>query len=353
MEAEIVDAMPVAQAGQIYAMAEKSQLEAAIDAAHKYPRNITRFKQEVESMALLDPETAQQMGYAKPQAGGTVKGPSTRLAEIVATAWGNLRYGARVIETTESTVTAEGFCFDCEKNTGAKATATKSIIKRDGSRYSADMIVNTGNALCSIALRNAIFRVVPRVYVDDVYEKAMAVAYGKSVSLAEVREKCFKHVRGLGITDDRILAVVKRPGIADVTMEDVATLRALCVTIKEGELTVEQAFPFLTTEAEGEAPKEAPKGGTKSRVKDKLKADTPPAETQQQASTAAEPPKQDAAPPADAIPAKNSGSWGVIKGGWSEPRQGAYDSEYAKLMGIGYESEDAHQEAYQAALKVA
>lgn len=275
MEVEIVDAMPVAQAGQLYAMTAKSELEAAIDAAHRYKRSISSFREEVRSMALLNPETAQQMGYAKPQAGGTVKGPSTRLAEIVATAWGNLRYGFRVIETTDDTITAEAFCFDCEKNTGAKVTETKSIVGKNG-RYKPDMIVTTGKAACSIALRNAIFRVVPKVYVDEIYNEAMAVAYGQSVSLADVRQKCFMHVRGLGVTDDRILAVVKRPGIADVTMEDVATLRALCVTIKEGELTVEQAFPFLTAEpAEGEAPKEAPKAGTKSRVKDKLKADAP------------------------------------------------------------------------------
>ena len=43
--------------------------------------------------------------------------------------------------------------------------------QKEGRRFSQDMQTVTENAASSIALRNAIFKVIPRSYVEDLYKK--------------------------------------------------------------------------------------------------------------------------------------------------------------------------------------
>lgn len=339
-EVEIVDAMPITQqSGQMYALAEKSQLEAAIDAAHKYKRSLTNFEQEVRSMALIDAETAREMGYAKPTGDGIIKGPSVRLAEICAVAWGNLRYGSRPMEISEDTLSAEGFCFDCEKNTGSKCVETRGILTKKGERYKPHVIVTTMKAAMAIAKRNAIFDVIPRVFVDKIYNEAMDVGFGKTVSLTDVRDKAFTYVRGLGVSNERILAVLRKPGIADVTMDDVAVIKSLCVQMQNGEMTVEQAFPAVAAETPAADAPPAPKEGTKSRVKDKLKAnaaEVPPAEL-----------KADPGPvPALPTEAEIDQAYHVD---FTDAQRHTYDLKMNELRGDGLDPYDASVGAYLAA----
>ena len=49
-------------------------------------------------MATIDAEVAGSCFYKLSRGGKTIEGPSVRLAEIVASAWGNLKFGARIID---------------------------------------------------------------------------------------------------------------------------------------------------------------------------------------------------------------------------------------------------------------
>ena len=77
-------------------------------------------------------------------------------------------------------------------------------------------MTGTGNAAASIALRNAIFRVVPRAYIDGVYEKARQVAVGDAKTLGERRESLLQRFEKLGVTRDRVFARLEKRGIDDV-----------------------------------------------------------------------------------------------------------------------------------------
>src|SRR5688500_9662256 len=71
-----------------------AELEQQIASAHKYKRSIAAFKQDLEEMVTSDVETADDCIYSLPRAGGVIEGPSVRFAEMAASAWGNMRYGA-------------------------------------------------------------------------------------------------------------------------------------------------------------------------------------------------------------------------------------------------------------------
>src|SRR5579872_4963852 len=86
----------------------RSEVEAQLDAAHKYPRSITTFLQDAITLATTSQEIAESCMYSLPRGGKFITGPSVRLAEICASAYGNLQFGARVIDAEEKEVVAQG-----------------------------------------------------------------------------------------------------------------------------------------------------------------------------------------------------------------------------------------------------
>ena len=133
-------------------------------------RNITAFKRQAMDMATLDDETAASCFYCLPRGGKKIMGPSARLAEIVASAWGNMRAQSKVVEVNDKEVVAEGACWDLEKNVLISVQVRRRITDSKGIRFNDDMIVVTGNAASSIALRNAVFKVVPAAMTKSIYE---------------------------------------------------------------------------------------------------------------------------------------------------------------------------------------
>ena len=81
---------------------ERAQIDVQISTAHRFPRTLSRVKQDMLSFATLDEETAQSCFYTLPRGGKVIQGPSIRMAEIAISCYGNMRSGARVISTNAS-----------------------------------------------------------------------------------------------------------------------------------------------------------------------------------------------------------------------------------------------------------
>jgi hypothetical protein len=231
------------------AVLNRSELEAQMDAARRYPRSAAKWVREATSLATLTREVAASCIYAVPRGGKTIVGPSVRLAEIAASAYGNMHYGARVVDAEEKEVVAQGVALDIEKNVRVTVEARRRITDRNGKRYSDDMIGTTGAAAASVALRNAIFRVIPRAYIDTIYAKVREVAVGDSKTLAERRAQAIAHFAKLGVPADRVLARVEKKSIEDVGLEELEMLIGLGTAIRNGDLQVDTAFPSATLSA--------------------------------------------------------------------------------------------------------
>jgi len=242
----------------------RSEIDCQITTARAYPRSIKAFKRKAMELATLDEETAASMFYVLPRAGKKIEGPSIRLAEVVGSAFGNLRYSARIVKEEREFITAQGTCHDLESNNAASVEVRRRITNKSGARFNADMIQTTGNAACSIALREAIFKIVPRAIFKDVYEQSRLCSVGKANSFNESRHKAFDWFKKAGATESMLLAFLGRPGIDDVTIDDLITLRGLVTSIKEGEITIEDAL-----RPEGTADSKSSKTAT-SDLTDKL-----------------------------------------------------------------------------------
>ena len=248
---EMMEPDPVQSVGTLQAIS-KAELDVQITTAKQYPRSLKRFRDECLQMATLSEDIAEECIYALPRGHKTIEGPSVRLAEIVASAWGNCRAGARIVDEDDHFVTAQGMFYDLERNVGIQYDVRRRITDKRGHRFNADMIGVTGNAACAIALRNAIFKGVPKAFWSDIYEAAKTCAIGGSETLANRRSKMLGYFQKLGATPEMVFARLGVQGEEDITLEQLLTLKGFANAIKEGEVTVDSVFSKPSAEVEGD-----------------------------------------------------------------------------------------------------
>lgn len=229
----------------LVSLVSKAELDQSIATAHQYPRSITKFRRDALEMATMDEQTANECIYALPRKDGgetkMITGPSARLAEIIVSAWGNSRAGARIIDEGREFVVAQGVFHDLERNVGITYEVRRRITGKNG-RFSADMIGVTANAACSIALRNAVFKGVPKALWAGVESEVRRVIAGDAKTLGARREKVMGALNKIGVPNDKIFAVLGVAGIADVGLDEIVILQGLGNAIKEGEMSIEEAF---------------------------------------------------------------------------------------------------------------
>lgn len=233
----------------------RGEIDVQITTARRYPRSIRLFLDTARQMATLDEHTAEACFYALPRGGKTIEGPSARLAEIVASAWGHMRIEARVIAEDDKFLTARGAAWDLQNNVAFAVEVRRRITDKSGRKFQDDMIVVTANAACSIALRNAIFKVIPNAFTQQIYHEARRVAVGDASTLVDRRGKVLSGFQKMGVSVDRVYALLGIKGEEDITLDHLGTLRGLGTAIRQGDTTVDEAFPLPGAVAAAAAPK--------------------------------------------------------------------------------------------------
>ena len=220
-----------------------------ITTAKKYRRSLKQFKATATEMATLDMETAASCMYTLPRGNKPIAGPSVRLAEICASAWGNIRVDAKIVGEEAHDIVAEATCWDLENNVAIRIQNRRRIQYKNGQRFNDDMITTTGNAAVSIALRNAIFRVIPRAFVQDIYAIARRVAIGDAQTISATRANVIEYFAKMGVTPERICQRLERAGLEDVGLDDIAILKGFATAIRDGQTTVDECFPLNQPQA--------------------------------------------------------------------------------------------------------
>jgi hypothetical protein len=233
----------VSEGGELALPVGSSEIDTQIATAHRFPRNITAFRNAVKNLATLNSDVASECFYAVPREGKNVIGPSARFAEIIASAWGNCRFGARVVATTERFIVAQGYFHDLEQNTAVQFEVQRRITTRKGARYGDDMVATTGNAASSIALRNAVLKGVPKALWQDLWEEARLCASGGSKPLEQRRADALKLFSEMGIKEQRVFEFLGVNSPEDMTVNHLLVLRGLVTAFKEGDATPEEVFP--------------------------------------------------------------------------------------------------------------
>lgn len=224
------------------AMADKR-----IATARMYPRRISKFKAEASALLKEDVETAKSAEYAKPIGGGTVKGPSVRLAELAAMCWGNLEVELGEPMVSDKSVCVIATAWDLERNYRQQGMATTSILDKNGNRYKASMIETACMATAAKARRNAILNVIPRAYINDLLEVAREVARGNQDTLEVSRQKLLDYfARTHKVTAEQIYEMLNVGGLEDIGPTHIDELRLAANALKDNEAKVEDFFKAKT-----------------------------------------------------------------------------------------------------------
>lgn len=230
--------LPMVAEPSMLATLNKSEIDQQITTAKQYPRSIVRFRKEALEMVTLNENVAGSCVYALPRDGKTIEGPSARFAEVIASAWGNGRSGARVVNEGAEFITAQGVYHDLERNSAITYEVQRRITGKKG-RFSPDMIGVTANAACSIALRNAILKGIPKAFWDNLYEAARQVIRGDFRTLANRRADMLAKLQGYGMTKEQVCQALSVAGEEDIGLDEIVLLRGMLTALREGDTTPE------------------------------------------------------------------------------------------------------------------
>jgi len=267
---EVFDAEPTEA---ITAM-QRAEIDQLVSTAKRYPRDVARCKQNAVELATMDLETAESCFYTlsrqnkKSGEDKPIIGPSIRCGEIVASTYGNLRYGSRVMGNNGKTVKAQAFCHDMENNIQCSIESDRRITTKDGRTYGDDMIVVTGNAAAAIARRNSLFGAIPKSIINAVYKAAMSAVKRETGTIKERWAQVIEKFEPMGVGAKALLKYLDREDPKELRPDDFVILAGIYNAIHEGERAVEQVF--------GESPSMEEPKAKPSKAKAKRKAKKEP-----------------------------------------------------------------------------
>lgn len=253
---------------------EAQEVQAAVFMAKKFPRNeneaIGRILRSCERVGL-----ATKAVYSYPKGGTQVSGPSVRLAEAIAQAWGNIQSGVVELEQREGESTCMAYCWDIETNTRECKifTVKHQISTRNGMKVLTDpreiyeLVANQG----ARRKRACILNIIPGDVVDE------AMARCNKTLQSNNRKPLIDRLRELvDMFQTRysvpLASIEKYFGYPlDVfTEQDGVTLAGIYNALKDGAAKREDYFQLPKIAADEDA-QQADDESPKSRKKDKTK----------------------------------------------------------------------------------
>jgi hypothetical protein len=224
------------------------EVQAMVIMAKKFPRDEFEATERIKR-ACQRKSLAETAVYSYPRGGQNVSGPSIRLAETIAKAWGNIQCGVTELSKEDGHSEMEAFAWDLETNTRVSKTFTVDHTRdtRQGKKKLTDErdIYETTANFGARRMRACILSVIPGDVVDmAVAECKKTLADDKSGvpmqdrinKMLGVFKKEFK------ITKEQIEEYVGRPA-GSFGNEEIFLLQGVYRAVKEGQATLESYFP--------------------------------------------------------------------------------------------------------------
>ncbi len=248
-EVEEIDLESAPSSLSVIEAQENANVNQMVSTAKRYPRNVVKAVKNMIAMATVDQETAISMHYAlkrwdaKSQSEKIIEGPSVRMAEIMASCWGNMRSATQALGHDGKVVTSQAFAHDLENNNFVAWQCQRRITGSKGQTFSDDMIVVTSNAAAALAWRNAVLKVIPASTRRRVEEAAKLAALGGAKTNQERWADALARFGKYGVSAGQLLKLLGLEKAEDVNTNDLQTLYGISTALAEGTTTVEEQFP--------------------------------------------------------------------------------------------------------------
>lgn len=260
---------------EIAASREMAEVQAAVVMARRFPRDEIRAVEKIRN-ACSRPTLAESAVYQYSRGGSDVSGPSIRLAEAIASSWGNLQFGVREVEQRNGESTCEAFAWDVESNTRVVKSFKVSHIRhtKRGDTLLTDprdiyeMVANQG----ARRVRACILGIIPGDVVEDAVRQCETTLNAKADTTPEGLKKVADAFASYGVTVKQLEARIQRRWDS-ITAAQVVGLRKIIVSLRDGMSKPEDWFePIAKDEAK---PSEAAKP---KKLRDALKPAAQPSE---------------------------------------------------------------------------
>ena len=223
---------------------QRAEVDIAIATAKKYPRDIALSIKTAKELALRNAKIAATCNYALPRGGKKLVGPSVHFARIVNYAWRNSTAVSRVIGCDRANAHLQGVFHDLESNVrvGFEMDWPVQPPHTDTPARWNDQMNLAKRAGAAVALRTAIFNVIPLVLFEDIAEEAKRVALGGSKTFSEQRASAISVCKELGITQPMIYRALEVGGLESINTDHLIWLHAALQSIRDGTMTREEVF---------------------------------------------------------------------------------------------------------------
>lgn len=205
--------------------------------AKKFPRNPVEATDSI-LQACSRPTLAEGALYSYSKGGADVTGPSIRLAEALAQAWGNMQFGIRELEQRKGESIVEAFAWDVETNTKQVKIFTVPHIRHtsrgqkrlEDPRDIYELVANNG----ARRLRACILGVIP----GDVIEVAQRQCEVTLNTHADTSPESIKRMLDIfnaefGVTSEQVQAYLGRRADAMLPAQYVQ-MRKIYASLRDG-----------------------------------------------------------------------------------------------------------------------
>lgn len=257
----------VAQSDQQRAIAE---VQAAMMIARMNPRDQIAAMDRILN-ACARPTLADAAVYTYSKGGSDVSGPSIRLAEAMAQAWGNMQFGIRELDQANGESTVQAYAWDVETNTRREITfqvphvrhTRKGAYKLEDPREIYELVANQG----SRRLRACILAVIPGDVTEAAVSQCETTMRTKADTSPEAMQKMVSAFEPFGVTKEQIERRIQRR-LEAIQPAQVVSLKKIYASLRDGMSSTSDWFDAQDTDA----PQSTPTASRTDSVKAKARA---------------------------------------------------------------------------------
>lgn len=254
-----------------------AEVQAAMMLARANPRDERKAMDRI-LMSCARPSLAEQAVYQYARGGTDISGPSIRLAEAIAQAWGNLQYGVRELSRDHENATVQAYAWDLETGTRREVTFQVPLIRstKKGSyrledpRDIYETVANQG----ARRVRACILALIPGDVVDAAVEQCEATMKAKADVSPESIKKMVEAFAAVGVTREQIELRIQRR-LDSITPAQVVQLKKIYASLRDGMSNVSDWFEVQQAGAPQEQEKKSLASKIMSVRKQKQATDEP------------------------------------------------------------------------------
>jgi len=260
------------ESGMIASEAQRAMIEVMtqFEVAKRFPRDPMICSDRILKECSR-PTLAELATYSYPKGGQEISGPTIRLMEAIARAWGNVRFGWKVIDANQQRSIIRAFAFDLETNVDR---STEFEVRHWRDTKSGGYPIKDEREVYELCANKAMRRVrscieglIPRDVIDMALEKCEETSRMNIDTSPEGLKKLLEAFSGYDVNQAMIEQRYGGLKMESMKAPQIVGLRKIFASLKDGIARVEDFFDVSLADK-----KEDKKGGGQPDLKKEVEA---------------------------------------------------------------------------------